>query len=96
MFILYTTQHRPISAEEQCWVSLPTIETKSSCPSNEAELRLAKRRKPCEHIAEIQNCTERDKFKYHCVLNTWRNKTVEVCAAEIISQGKNKQTTTVA
>lgn len=90
MFILYITQHRAISTEEQCYVSLATIETMSSCPSNEAELHLAKKRKPCEHIAEIQNCTERDKFKYHCVLNAWENKTVAVCAPEIISKGKTQ------
>lgn len=93
MFILYTTQQRPIYAEEQCLLSLSTIETISSCPSNEAELLLAKRRKPCEHIADIQNCTKRDKFKYHCVLNAWENKTVAVCAPEIISQGKKKNQT---
>lgn len=85
--IIFINQHRAISTEEQCYVSLATIETMSSCPSNEAELHLAKKRKPCEHIAEIQNCTERDKFKYHCVLNAWENKTVAVCAPEIISKG---------
>lgn len=85
--IIFIIQQRPIYAEEQCLLSLSTIETISSCPSNEAELLLAKRRKPCEHIADIQNCTKRDKFKYHCVLNAWENKTVAVCAPEIISQG---------
>lgn len=68
---------------------MPTVEKMSSCPSNEDELLLAKRRKPCEYLAEIQHCTHPEKFKYHCVLNTWGNTTVEVCAPEIISQGKN-------
>ncbi|XP_062571141.1 uncharacterized protein LOC134233137 [Saccostrea cucullata] len=29
-----------------------------------------------------QNCTEKTNFKYHCVLNEWGNRTVEVCAPE--------------
>lgn len=68
-------------------MSLPTIQTVSSCPKNEAELSRAIQRKHCEHLAILQRCTPPENFKYHCVLNTWKNETVEVCAQVISSQG---------
>lgn len=72
---------------KHCLASLATVQTVTSCPTNEAELSSAKQRKQCKHLAYIQKCVTPEKFKYHCVLNTWKNDTVEVCAPEIISQG---------
>lgn len=71
-------------------MSLPTIQTVSSCPKTEAELSRAKERKKCEHLANIQQCTKPDNFTYHCVLNVWNNENIEVCAPVIISQGMLK------
>lgn len=71
-------------------MSLPTIQTVSSCPKTEAELSRAKERKKCEHLANIQQCTKPDNFTYHCVLNVWNNENIEVCAPVIISQGMFK------
>lgn len=71
---------------KHCLASLATVQTVTSCPTNEAELSRAKQRKQCKHLAFIQKCATPEKFKYHCVLNTWNNDTVEVCAPEIISQ----------
>lgn len=38
------------------------------------------KKKNCEALAQIQNCTEPQKFKYHCVINERGNAIVEVCA----------------
>lgn len=84
---MYALSHRVASLGTQCFVSLPTIQTVSSCPKNEAELSRAIQRKHCEHLAILQRCTPPENFKYHCVLNTWKNETVEVCAQVISSQG---------
>lgn len=69
-------------------MSLLTVQTVTSCPTNTAELAQARKRKQCQHLSIIQNCTTPGNFQYHCVLNTYENETVEVCAPIIISQGK--------
>lgn len=79
--------HPAYTLGKHCLASLATVQTVTSCPTNEAELSRAKQRKQCQHLAFIQKCATPAKFKYHCVLNTWNNDTVEVCAPEIISQG---------
>lgn len=71
-----------------CTVSIPTVDYVESCPETEMDLEKASRKKNCESIALLQNCTDNKKFKYHCVLNSLKNATLEVCAEEIISQGK--------
>lgn len=87
IILLYTILHSANTLGKQCLASLPTVQTVKSCPTNEEELSRAKQRKQCKHLAFIQKCARPKEFKYHCVLNTWNNDTVEVCAPEIISQG---------
>ncbi|XP_062597908.1 uncharacterized protein LOC134259329 [Saccostrea cucullata] len=36
------------------------------------------RNKDCQSVQ--QNCTIPEKFRYHCVVNEWRNATLELCA----------------
>lgn len=79
--------HVADSIGQQCLVSLLTVQTVTSCPTNTAELAQARKRKQCQHLSIIQNCTTPGNFQYHCVLNTYENETVEVCAPIIISQG---------
>lgn len=68
-------------------MSLPTVQTVPSCPTNKAELSQARKQKQCIYLAIIQKCTTPENFQYHCVLNTYENETVEVCAPIILSQG---------
>lgn len=84
MFVL---PHPGIPSGPQCFVSIPTVQTVSSCPKTEAELSHAKQRKKCEHLANIQLCTKRENFTYHCVLNALSTENIEVCAPEMFSQG---------
>lgn len=64
----------------KCAESIPTISTVSRCPSNATEWEIAAKRKGCNVLARIQNCTHANKFVYHCVLNEEATMLVEVCA----------------
>lgn len=60
----------------------------SSCPKTDDDLKIASKLKQCESIAKVQSCSNPEDFTYHCVLNSKKNATVEVCAKTIYSQGK--------
>ncbi|XP_062618426.1 uncharacterized protein LOC134280013 [Saccostrea cucullata] len=70
-----------------CPASTPTITYVSFCPTSQEEWEKAAERKNCESIAAIQNCTDRSKFQYHCLMNHWKNATLEVCAPIFYLQG---------
>lgn len=44
-------------------------------------------KKNCSKIASQQTCSSAEKFQYHCVLNGYRNETLEVCAPSRIIFG---------
>ncbi|XP_052708696.1 uncharacterized protein LOC128183631 [Crassostrea angulata] len=54
-----------------------------SCPRTVDEWREAGNRKNCKQIAH--SCKS---FEYHCVINAWKNVTVEVCAPSQLIIGK--------
>nr|XP_034335713.1 uncharacterized protein LOC105326182 [Crassostrea gigas]XP_034335714.1 uncharacterized protein LOC105326182 [Crassostrea gigas] len=68
------------SLSMKCAESIPTISTVSRCPSNATEWDIAAKRKSCNVLAKIQNCTHANNFVYHCVLNEEATMLVEVCA----------------
>ncbi|XP_062604833.1 uncharacterized protein LOC134266628 [Saccostrea cucullata] len=70
-----------------CPVSVPTISYVSYCPKSQEEWENAAERKNCESIAVIQNCTDRSRFQYHCLMNHWKNATLEVCTPIFYLQG---------
>lgn len=59
----------------------------TSCPTSKVEWDTAARKKNCRGIASQQNCAPVDKFRYHCVINGYRNETLEVCAPSRIIFG---------
>ncbi|XP_062601579.1 uncharacterized protein LOC134263267 [Saccostrea cucullata] len=64
-----------------CPASVPTIRYVSSCPSNEEAWKIAESKKNCKSLADIQKCVaDPSKFKYHCLVNSYLNATLEVCA----------------
>ena len=60
---------------DECIVSKSTVKNVKSCPQNAEEWGNAADKKGCEKV--------NNSFIYHCVMNTWRNETVEVCALAI-------------
>ncbi|XP_078339125.1 uncharacterized protein LOC144627101 isoform X2 [Crassostrea virginica] len=70
-----------------CLQSAPTIAFVDHCPRNKAEWDRAAERKNCHSMATRQNCTDAAKFQYHCLMNSHRNETLEVCAPIFYLQG---------
>lgn len=54
------------------------MEIVDDCPVSEEEWRKAATRKNCSAYAS--QCDKPDRFVYHCVINTFVNETLEVCA----------------
>lgn len=61
-----------------CPVSPSTVEIVDGCPDSAEKWREAAKRKNCASYAN--QCDEPDRFVYHCVINEYANKTLEVCA----------------
>ena len=76
-----------VNESRYCSWSNLTVEEVFSCPTTKAGVEVRKRRKNCEALANIQNCTEPQKFLYHCVLNELRTSFVEVCAPLFVING---------
>ncbi|XP_061168329.1 uncharacterized protein LOC133177280 [Saccostrea echinata] len=60
-----------------------TVKIVRICPSNETKIE--NKNKNCLKYAEkahLNNCIDYTKIRYHCVLNSHGNQTIEVCAPE--------------
>ena len=73
--------------QKSCLQSLKSKTVVERCPSSKDEWDRAAQKKNCESLALRQTCTTPDNFKYHCVINSYRNETVEVCAPARIILG---------
>ncbi|XP_062577067.1 histone-lysine N-methyltransferase, H3 lysine-79 specific-like isoform X2 [Saccostrea cucullata] len=71
-----------ISFEIPCNLSTSTVEIVEQCPADEKSYKEAESRKNCSSISHP--CVS---FDYHCVMNAWRNATVEVCAPSLFIIG---------
>lgn len=66
-----------------CEKSTMTIKYVEKCPTDANSWKIAAEKMNCESIE--QHCSDsfntgRHQFQYHCVINAWRNATLEVCA----------------
>ena len=52
------------------------------CPTSSDEYDRAANKTQCSKLASQLNCSAPDKYKYHCVINFFKNETVEACAPE--------------
>ena len=73
--------------QQYCFQALKSKTAVERCPSSKDEWDRAAQKKNCENIVYRQTCTPPDNFKYHCVINAYRNETVEVCAPARIILG---------
>nr|XP_022294525.1 uncharacterized protein LOC111104721 isoform X2 [Crassostrea virginica]XP_022294526.1 uncharacterized protein LOC111104721 isoform X2 [Crassostrea virginica] len=76
-----------VTEERNCPFSSKTVVRVDSCPMNRTAVERRKEIKNCEAIAKKQNCTESNKFLYHCVINEYGDALVEVCAPVYIMNG---------
>lgn len=63
---------------ESCSVSRSTVQAVDECPDTEEKWMEAAVRKNCS--AHASQCNEPERLVYHCVINTFANQTLEVCA----------------
>lgn len=87
-FEFYVNIYFNFQVSKSCPQSIPTVTVVHACPKDKTEWIKAKEKKQCNLI--IHNCTEKDKFQYHCLPNKVLDKLVEVCAPTKIIVGKIK------
>lgn len=63
-----------------CQEAVNSVQIVESCPASNTEWDAAARKKNCSRIALQQDCSPVEQFQYHCVINGYRNETLEVCA----------------
>lgn len=90
LVIIYNQLSR--GTNEDCQEAVYNMEVVESCPTSKQEWEIAARRKNCSKLvaaeAERKNCIINEKQpKYHCLINAFRNKFLEVCVAEKIMLG---------
>lgn len=76
------------SESRYCPEAVASVKTVASCPTSISEWNFAARKKNCSELAQRQHCSTVEKFVYHCVINGYRNETLEVCAPLRIIFGK--------
>lgn len=65
-------------ASESCDISRTTMQVVQNCPDTYEKRTKAAANKNC--TAYASHCEEPDRLEYHCVINAFRNLTLEVCA----------------
>lgn len=68
------------TGNKDCPGTIQTVTAVPFCPINKEQVDKAARAKNCSQFARKQNCSSPDSFKYHCVINEYRNRLLEVCA----------------
>lgn len=72
---------------QYCQEAVDSVTSVISCPTSEEEWESAVRRKNCHGTATQQTCAEPETFLYHCVINEYKNETLEVCAPRRLMTG---------
>lgn len=86
---MYFDVNKVIGGGRNCIWSSKSLDEVGSCPVTKAIWEERERKKDCESLARVQNCTtDVSKFKYHCVINELENGFYEVCAPVYIINGK--------
>lgn len=85
--LLLVQVHLCTSQNRYCQVAVDSVTIVESCPTTKTEWDAAARIKNCSRIASSQKCSSVDQFVYHCVINGYRNVTLDVCAPSRIIFG---------
>nr|XP_034318945.1 uncharacterized protein LOC117687017 [Crassostrea gigas] len=66
--------------QEKCRKKFHSVEVVASCPTTKREFNIAVRRKNCTNLPFTADKMCSKPYVYHCVINEFRNQTLEVCA----------------
>ncbi|XP_061195165.1 uncharacterized protein LOC133203390 [Saccostrea echinata] len=83
LIMMIFTREWVICDNRFCEMWKETVNIVRICPSNKTEIENKNRN--CQKYAEkaqLNNCTDYTKIRYHCVLNSYGNQTLEVCSPE--------------
>lgn len=88
IFVLFEISFKTLQASsDSCHISRSTVQIVEDCPNSEKNWKEAAARKNC--VAHASQCSQPERLEYHCVINLFINKTIEVCAyAQNIVLGK--------
>lgn len=76
-----------IVVSDSCPVSRSTVQAVDDCPESEEKWKEAAAKKNC--AAYAKQCDKAERLEYHCVINSFVNQTIEVCAySRIIVLGR--------
>lgn len=85
LLILLVLFYNEVSAFTKCQSSISTVRYVSHCPGDAFSWHMAASKMNCDSIQ--QECSkslgldpQRYTFQYHCLMNSWMNATVEMCA----------------
>ncbi|XP_056018066.1 uncharacterized protein LOC125668733 [Ostrea edulis] len=83
LFLLFFIDNRrgifkSVTLATYCPTSLRTLKNVPSCPRSKSAWETASANKKCATV--VQSCVSQEKFVYHCLINTYINATIEVCA----------------
>uniref|UniRef100_A0A8W8JGH1 Uncharacterized protein n=2 Tax=Magallana gigas TaxID=29159 RepID=A0A8W8JGH1_MAGGI len=84
--LVYIIYHLKKSmAFTSCGISILTVNYVKQCPEDSKSWQMAAKRMDCDGIEQdcqqgIRADSHQFVFQYHCVINVWRNATLEVCA----------------
>lgn len=84
--VYYCVHYFNFQEGDGCPQSIPTENVVEACPADSTEWIKAKEKKLCHLV--IQNCTDKDRFQYHCLPNKFLDILVEVCAPNKVIVGK--------
>ncbi|XP_062569003.1 uncharacterized protein LOC134231092 [Saccostrea cucullata] len=85
IYITVLLQKSFIVFGSRCAISEETKTIVNSCPSNKRELEKSEGKMNCWKYRENNTCSKDipDNMFYHCLINEFGNKTIEVCAPRI-------------
>lgn len=85
LLILMGFFYTEVSAFTECQSSISSVKYVNHCPADALSWHMAASRLNCDSIH--QECSkslgldpQRYIFQYHCLINSWMNATIEVCA----------------
>lgn len=64
-----------------------SLKSVPKCPTLKENRDIAAKKKNCFEVASRKQCSTAEKYKYHCVINSYRNETMEVCAHNLLILG---------
>lgn len=67
-----------LEASDSCFISRKTVQKVENCPDSKEKWEKAASRKNCSAYAS--QCDEPERLVYHCVISSFINETLEVCA----------------